>query len=242
VKWLAYAAALLCLLLAVQIVVAGWALLGGAPDALAQSVVSFVQVVMTFVTAVLVAIYNFATTRSNEQYKASLAQENATALAKYQHELGIETERTAGRIRADFTRSVNEANASFQAGITRSTEELKTRLGQTIPQRYNGYHALFRAISKLFFAVRLLEDGAYPAEALKAAFAAADDAAGLSLLVDEADRSMFYRYVTTAHRIAETARGLSDPIAIVEAWEAEGRAFGAAFKEIEAAYATKVRD
>jgi hypothetical protein len=242
VKWLAYTAALLCLLLAMQIVVAGWALLGGAPDARAQSVVSFVQVVMTFVTAVLVAVYNFATTRSNEQYKARLAQENATALAKYQQELGLETERTAGRIRADFTRSVNEANASFLAGINRSTEDLKARLGQTIPQRYNGYHALFRAVSKLFFAVRLLEDGAYPAEALNAAFAAADDAAGLSLLVDEADRALFYRYVTTAHRIAETAHGVADPAAIIAVWEAEGRAFGAGFKEIESAYATKVQD
>jgi hypothetical protein len=240
-KWVAYAFSVACGLLAVQVAVSAWPLIKGAPAGLAPAYVSYVQLVITFISAVLLAVLNFATGRSNAAYTARLQSAAAQALAQLQKDLNIETARAVEKIRAEFTTSVNETTERMRAELNRSSEDFKARLGQTIPQRYNGYHLLFKAATKYFFAIQRLETGVYPEDDLKAAAQAADDAIGSALIVDKVDRDLFFAFVTESHYIAETARQLADAEAIKKLWEEkEGKKYGQRYLALEAAFSAKV--
>jgi hypothetical protein len=251
-KWVAYAFSIACGLLAIQIAVSGWALIKGAPPAQAHDYVTYVQLVITFITAVLLAVFNFATTRSNAQftarlnreatqYSAQLSREAAETLARLQKDLNVETAQAVEKLRAEFTTSVNETTEKMRAELNRSSEDFKARLGQTIPQRYNGYHLMFKAATKYFFAIRRLEEGIYPGEDLKAASQAADDAVGSALIVDKGDRDHFFAFITESHYIAETARETADAKAKIELWEKEGKKYGQRYNALEETFSAKVR-
>jgi hypothetical protein len=196
---------------------------------------------ITFITAVLLAIFNFAANRSNEQIRARLNEAAATTLAELQAKLAVETARSVESIRAEFARSVNESTERLRLELNRSAEDFKARLGQTIPQRYNGYHSMFKAATKYFFALRILEKGIYPDAELQAAGIAADDAIASALTVDQEDRMRFFSFVREALVLAEKARENQDIVHLKDLWEDEGKTFGGRYNDLEAKFSAKVR-
>jgi hypothetical protein len=246
-KWFAYALSILCGLVAVQIAVSAWATLH-SQTVQPQVYVSYVQMLITFITAVLLAVYNFAATRSNDQERTRLTSEANKEFARLQSALSVETANSVEKIRAEFTASVNATTESLRYEFGRSSEEFKARLGQTIPQKYNGYHAMFKAATKYFFAIRRLEEGIYPENDLQAATIAADDAIGSALVVDSVDRAAFFALVTEATFIAESARVIAvtapdddRSVLLMAHWESNGKRFGKGYNELQDAFAAKVR-
>jgi hypothetical protein len=156
-------------------------------------------------------------------------------------DLDIETAKSVERIRSEFTTSVNAATERLRFELNRSSEDFKARLGQTIPQRYNGYHLMFKAATKYFFAIRRLEEGIYPQEDLKDAATAADEAVGSALIVDKEDRDHFFAFVTGSHLIAETARQTQPGEDLILLWEKEGKKYGRTYNALEADFSAKVR-
>ncbi len=240
-KWVAYAFSIACGLLAVQIAVSGWALIKGAAQPQAHDTVTYVQLVITFITAILLGVLNFATGRSNAEYTAQLNRAGADALARLQRDLNIETAQAVEKIRAEFTTSVNAATERMRAELNRSSEDFKARLGQTIPQRYAGYHLMFKAATKYFFAIRRLEEGIYPEEDLKAASSSADDAIGSALIVDKEDRDIFFAFVTESHFLAETALSTANAEAMITLWEKEGKRYGQRYNALGETFSAKVK-
>src|SRR5260221_8921615 len=86
----------------------------------------------------------------------------------------------------------------LRAQLSQSSEDFKARLGQVIPQRYNGYHEMYKAATKYFFALRELETGVFPNPELKSASDSADEAIGSALIVDQQDRDLFFNYLREA--------------------------------------------
>jgi S1-C subfamily serine protease len=251
-KWFAYAFSFLCLALAVQIAVTAWPTIKATQHLETRDYITYLQILITFITAVLLAAFNFAATRSNTQITARLNRESSEALALVNREssemlarlkvdLDIETSKSVERIRSEFTTSVNAATERLKFELNKSSEDFKARLGQTIPQRYNGYHLMFKAATKYFFAIRRLEEGIYPADDLKAASQAADDAIGSSLIVDKEDRDEFFAFVTNSHVIAETARATQPGEDVIVLWEKEGKKYGRTYSELEEKFSAKVR-
>lgn len=251
-KWLSSAFSVLCGFLAIQIIVTAWSVIATSSHLETRDYITFVGMLITFITAVLLATFNFAVTRSNTQLTARLNRESAEAiatfnsesaatLAKLKADLDVETAKSVERIRSEFTKSVNEAADRMRFEFNKTSEDFKARLGQTIPQRYNGYHMMFRAATKYFFAIRRLEEGIYPSEDLKDASKAADEATGTALVVDADDRAKFFDFVRESHFIAQTAKDTLAGEPLIQLWEKEGKKYGQSYNTLEGELSVKVR-
>lgn len=239
-KYFGYAFSFLCGLLVIQLVVVGWHNLSMQPVQ-AKDYLTYIQMIVTFITAVLLAVFNFSVTRSNEQFKYRLMKEGNAELARLQSELAVETSKSVEKIRAEFATSVNAATERLRAELNQSTEDFKARLGQTIPLRYSGYHAMFKAATKYFFAIRSFEQGSLPEGDLTKASEAADDAIGSSLIVDVEDQERFFEYVTESHRIIDAGRKAGGPEAIKAVWNKNGKKFGDLYISMRDCLSAKVR-
>jgi divalent metal cation (Fe/Co/Zn/Cd) transporter len=87
VKWLGYGIALLCAFLAIEIIVNAWSHIRGPRTLETKDYLIYVQMLITFLTAILLAVFNFAATRSNEQMKQRASADAAENLAKLQASL-----------------------------------------------------------------------------------------------------------------------------------------------------------
>lgn len=240
-KWFAYVFSALCAILSVQIAVSAWATLSIAQHLEPRDYIMYVQMLITFITAILLAVFSFAANRSNQEMTIRANAAVSETLARLQKELNIEAAQHVEKIRAEFATSTNAAIERLRTELSKSSEDFRSRLGQTIPQRYNGYHLMFKAATKYFIAIRKLEKGIYPEADIEAASLAVDDATAATLIVDQEDRSMFLAYVTESHFIAETAREDRDPDKLIALWEFEGKKYGNKYKALEAAFSAKVR-
>lgn len=240
-KYAGYLFTLICAFAAVQIIIIAWQDISGHKIDVKDYLI-YVQMIVTFITAVLLAVFNFSATRSNDERKNELTKAANSELAQLQSKLAVETTKSVEKIRAEFTTSINDATERLRAQLNQSSEEFKARLGQTIPQKYNGYHSMFKAATKYFFAIRRFEEGIYPKEDLAEAAAAADDATGSALIVDKDDRTRFFEFVTEANRHAEKVPKSSGPEPIKAYWNSEGKKFGALYNELQDTFFEKVRN
>jgi hypothetical protein len=232
---------LFCVFIGIEIIVNAWANIKAASHLDAKDYIAYVQLLITFCTAILLAAFNFAATRSNEELKARLARESAAALADLQKSLNVETAAAVEKIRAEFNASVNESTERLRAQLSQSSEDFKARLGQVIPQRYNGYHSMFKAATKYFFALRTLEKGIYPSDDLQEAVKSADEAVGSALIVDQEDRELFFDFIREALVIQDVARGDQHVEKLKDVWEREGKQFGKHYNDLEREFAAKVQ-
>jgi hypothetical protein len=240
-KYAGYLFAVICGLIAIQIIVVGWSNITNINPIESKDYITYVQMIVTFITAVLLAVFNFSSVHSTEKYKSELARAANAELARLQSDLSIETANSVEKIRAEFTLSVNDATERLRLELNKNAEDFRARLGQSIPQKYNGYHSMFKAATKYFFAIRRLEEGIYPEKDLKDASAAADDAIGSALIVEDEDRHRFFGFITEANYHAEVARQAGDDNAIKSHWHKEGKRFGGLYNELQASLAEKVR-
>ena len=239
-KYLGYLFTLICAFAAVQIIVIAWQDISGHTIDV-KDYLTYVQMIVTFITAVLLAMFNFSANRSNDEHKNELTRAANNELARLQSALAIETAESVEKIRAQFTTSVNDATERLRAQLNHSSEEFKARLGQTIPQKYNGYHLMFKAATKYFFAIRRFEEGIYPDKDLESAVAAADEAIGSALIVDKEDRERFFNFVTESNWHARKVPKESGSDAIKSYWSSEGKKFGGRYNELQEAFANKVQ-
>jgi hypothetical protein len=240
-KWFAYLFSGLCLVLAIQIGVSAWVTIKYTPKLETRDYITYVQMLITFITATGLAAFSFASARSNIKLQADLSKSVQSSVVQFQSELNLSTALSVEKIKSEFTTSVNESTERLRLELNKTSEEFKARLGQYIPQKYGGYHAMFKAATKCFLAVQRLEEGIYPDDALKSASDAVDDAIGSSLVVDTEDRRMFFDFVRETTFIADNAAKDREPAKLIKCWESEGKELGRKYNKLESAFGEKVR-
>ena len=235
-KWLIYVYALLCVLLAIDITL-NVGITFRAAYLGENGYITYVQMPITLISIILVAALYFLTSRANEHAKT----ERRTDLLEFKNSLAIETARTVATIRAEVSNSANEAADRLRLEMRRSSEDFKIQLGQAIPQKPHGYHAMFKAATKYFFAIKRLEEGIFVREDFVMAANAGDDAIGFALIVDKEDREAFFRFITESNSIIRSARESTDSEGLRVLWENEGAALAKSYLDLETSLENKIR-
>jgi hypothetical protein len=122
-KWIGYVLAVVLIALGVQIIVSAWGLLTTVSHLEVKDYLRFIQITMTFVTAIGLAVLSFASSRSTVQLQAQLQKAASEFTVQLQADLARQTAEATTKLQAGLARETATSTAKLQAGLSRETAE-----------------------------------------------------------------------------------------------------------------------
>jgi hypothetical protein len=229
-----YIVAALIFLLAVDVIITGWTNLKQISDLdFQKNYVLFVQITITFLSGIALAILTAAFGRSNERFRMKLTEAVNETTEKLRARLAQDTGTFLATLNSELTKSVNASTEKLKAELTMSGDQFRAKLDQVITKQHAGYHALWAAASKYFRALQKFEAAQFADQELKDADKACEEAHGQSLLIENKDESVFYDFWQEAaflHEKGEAKRDLPEGLRSI--WREEGRALGNKYDQL----------
>ena len=211
-KILLYIVGALLLFVVYPALVSAWTTISLIPHVETKDYLLLVQITITFLTTVGLALISLAGARSTEALRAQLAL------------------------------TVNEATEKLRAELQQRSEDIKARIGQIVPREHEAYHAMWKAASDYFRALQHLQDGEYPEKEITQAEESCKEAVGKSLLAQQEDIDSFYQFWQSATYLKDRAssdRGRR--AALIKLWDDEGRQFGVQYSDLRDRFIQAVR-
>jgi hypothetical protein len=240
--YLGYLVAVILVLLGSGILANGWNTLHLASVLDDKNLLLLIQVAMAFVGAIAAAILTATVGRSNEYLRSKLTQSVNEPTERLRADLNESVSASTERLKADLAQAVNSLTELLKADLTKSGDTFRAELNQLAPRRHAAYHALWAALSQYFRALQKFEDGAFDADALKAAEKACVDASGQTLLVDKVDDERFHSFwqdLTYLYETGEEKHNVPDELRTL--WTKEGPELGNRYKEVREIFAHRLR-
>jgi hypothetical protein len=266
-KWIGYVLAVVLIALGVQIIVSACGSLTTVSHLEVKDYLLFIQITMTFVTAIGLAVLSFASSRSTVQLQAQLqkaaseftvqlqadlARQTAEATTKLQAGLARETATSTAKLQAGLSRETAEAvellraklmesSEHVRAELNKSTEDFKSRLGQIIPKQHEAYHSMWKAVSQYYRALQGYEDGKYAEKELLEADRLCSDAHGQSLLAEPGDVQRFDEFWQEANYLKEEGEAIrQNASGLIELWRSEGRTLGRRYNALREEFSKRL--
>jgi hypothetical protein len=181
-----------------------------------------IQVTVVFLTAIATAGISIAV--------VNLQQANSLKIEDYRQNVGMQQD----KLRADLTQSVQES-------VNSSTEQLKARLGQLVPKKYESYHSMWKAATEYFLALKKLELGEYPESQLEEAEKTRNLAFGESLLAMPEDVEKYYTFMQEVLFIKEKAEDIKrESERLKTLWQNEGPQCGQQYEDLREHFYTRL--
>jgi hypothetical protein len=218
----------------VLVIVEGWSTISHAGHLESKDVIPFLQVVVTFISAIVVAILTATFGRSNLRLQADLGKSVNAATETLKSKLTAETQASLAHLNSELSKSVAESTERLKADLVQSGDVFRAELAQLVPKRHAAYHAMWAAASMYFRALQKFEGGVFAADELKAANTSCEGALGQALLADQADKDTFTDFWQECNFLFEKGEDRKDtPPGLTSLWRNEGRNFGRKFEELQ---------
>ena len=199
---------------AIVVIVVAWVSFINTEDVEIKGYILLVQVTVVFLVGMVTAVVSLAA--------ANLQIKNAQRIEEHGRLVGISQEELVVILTQSVQQSVNAA-----------TEELNTRLEQVMPQRYEAYHAMWKAATEYSMALKKLELGEYPEQQIKEAEKTRNVSFTESLLATPEDVEEYYSLMQEALYIQEKAEDIktqSEPLK--QLWRENGPGFGRHYEKL----------
>jgi hypothetical protein len=260
VKWLAYLLSAIVVGLGILVLVSTVGALSQLSRLEVKDYLLLIQVIMTFITGLGLALYSSASSKSVAELNARLTREVAEAVEPLKAQLAVRTGEILEPLKAQLAVRTGEiieplkAQLAVQTGqiieplkarlaseVGESIETLKADLGQVVPRRYEAYYAMYDAATKYLKALRQFELKTFSRNDFIEAHAACEIARAKSLLALPEDVVEFDKLWQEANYIEEEGEKVAnDPDALYALWGKEHSDFGNRYLELRNKFSNRL--